>query len=125
MREFEHKRGIRRFLLSPVVLISLGAVFIFLVRATWSIYEKNRDSRTELGLAEERLARLQERQETLTRSIEKLQTESGVEAEIRNRFQMAKEGETEVVIVEAPSAPTSPEPLKVGFFQKILNFFTR
>ena len=74
MREFEHKRKIRRILSSPLVLLPLAIVLFFLIRGTWNIYVKNRDSATELRLATERLARLEGRHETLLAGIEKLNT---------------------------------------------------
>ncbi|KKU67995.1 MAG: hypothetical protein UX89_C0009G0029 [Parcubacteria group bacterium GW2011_GWA2_47_16] len=124
MREFEHKRKIRRILSSPLVLLPLAIVLFFLIRGTWNIYVKNRDSATELRLATERLARLEGRHETLLAGIEKLNTESGIEGEIRDRFQMAKDGERAIVIVEEPKKIADlPLPEKT-FLQKVWNFFT-
>lgn len=125
MREFEYKRKVRKALSSPVVLIPMLVVLVFLSRGAWSIYVKNRDGEVELRLARERLAKLEERQATLSAGVEKLQTESGIEGEIRDRFQMAKEGERAVVIVDDPSKPFQPSLRKPSFLQKILNFFTR
>ncbi|MDO8482592.1 MAG: septum formation initiator family protein [bacterium] len=124
MREFEHKRKIRKILSSPLVLLPLAIILFFLIRGTWNIYIKNRDSGIELRLAEERLARLEGRQSKLAAGIERLSTESGIEGEIRDRFQMAKDGERAIVIVEEPKKIADlPLPEK-NFLQKIWNFFT-
>lgn len=125
MREFEHKRKVRKILSSPLVLLPLAILLIFLARGTWNIYVKNRDSAAELRLAEERLARLEERHKTLMAGVARLNTESGIEGEIRDRFQMAKEGERAVVIVDAPSKPVQLELSEDGFLQKIWDFFKR
>ena len=107
-----------------MVLLPLAIVLFFLIRGTWNIYVKNRDSATELRLATERLARLEGRHETLLAGIEKLNTESGIEGEIRDRFQMAKDGERAIVIVEEPKKIADlPLPEKT-FLQKVWNFFT-
>ena len=124
MREFEHKRKIRKILSSPLVLLPLAIILFFLIRGTWNIYLKNRDSGIELRLAEERLARLEERQSVLAAGIDRLSTESGIEGEIRDRFQMAKEGEKAVVIVDAPSKPVQLALPEESFLQKIWDFFT-
>jgi len=126
MNEFEQKRKIRRILSSPFVLIPLVVILLFVIRGTWSIYGKNRSSLEELNLAEDRLARLQEKETELSGMIKKLNTESGVEGEIRERFQMAKEGEQEVVIVEPPeSEKTAGGSSESSFWQKIRGFFSR
>ena len=124
MREFEHKRKVRRILSSPLVLLPLAVLLVFLVRGTWNIYVKNRDGIAELRLAQERLARIEERQSTLSAGIEKLNTESGIEGEIRDRFQMAKEGEEVIVIVDAESEQKQLPMSQESFLQKIWNFFT-
>ena len=124
MREFEHKRKVRRILSSPLVLLPLAVLLVFLVRGTWNIYLKNRDSCAELQLAEERLARLEERHKTLSAGIERLGTDSGIEGEIRERFQMAKDAEQAIVIVDAPSKPKQLPLPEESFLQKIWNFFT-
>lgn len=125
MREFEHKRKIKKFLFSPLVLIPMGIVLLFLVRGTWNIYEKDRDSSAELRFARDRLARIQDREAKISSAAEKLKTEAGIEGEIRDRFQMAKEGEQEIVIVdESVESKTSVAP-SPSFLQKIWNFFTR
>ena len=125
MNEFEQKRRIRKILYSPLTLIPFTILLLFLMRGTWNIYEKNRSSSVELNASNDRLVKLQGRQTELNGMIGKLNTESGVEGEIRDRFQMAKAGEQEVVIVEPDknqnSTTTSSEP---GFLQKIWNFFT-
>ena len=54
----------------------------------------------------------------------KLNTESGIEEEIRDRFQVAKEGEEEIVIVEEQdNFAETPKP-RVNFLQRVWNFFT-
>ena len=75
-------------------------------------------------MAEERLFRLQDRHDKVSGAIEELQTERGIEGEIRDRFVVAREGEREIIIVEDESKPaelSTPEP---SFLQKIWNFFT-
>lgn len=124
MREFEYKRKIRKILSSPLVLLPLAVILLFLAQGTWNLYVKNRDSGLQLRLAQERLSRLEERQRALSTGIERLKTESGIEAEIRDRFQMAKEGEKAVVIVDSSSKPVQLELSEEGFLQKIWNFFT-
>ena len=124
MREFEYKRKFRRVLSSPLVLLPLAVLLIFLARGTWNIYVKNRDSGIELRIAEERLLKLRERQKALSTGVAKLQTETGIESEIRDRLQMAKEGERAIVIVDAETDTGLLPRQQETFLQKIWNFFT-
>ena len=124
MREFEQKRTARKIMSSPIVLVILAVVLFFVARGTWSIYRKNSDSNTELSGALARLAKLTDRQATLAQSVAKLKTDSGVEEEIRDRFQVAKEGEHEIVIVDATSSSVSNPQPRASFLQKVWDFFT-
>ncbi len=124
MREFEYKRKIRRIFSSPIVLLVLAVVLLLLIRGVWGIYLKDRGAVADLGVTQERLERIKERSTGLSNAIQKLSTDTGVEAEIRDRFDLAKNGESAFVIVETadtlePVASSSPT-----FLQKIWNFFT-
>jgi cell division protein FtsB len=118
MSEFEQKRTIKRVLSSPLALIVLAVILFFLARGVWNIYQKDRAS------SEERLAKLQERQTALESATRKLSTESGIESEIRDRFQMVKTGEREIVIVDDVEKQNQITPAPRNFLQKIWDFFT-
>ena len=125
MREFEHKRKMRKVLSSPVLLVPFGILFLLLARGTWNIYLKDRASVSDLEFSEERLAKLQARQTTLTAAVENLSTEAGIEAEIRDRLQMAKPGERQIVIVEDTSKQDQTTTVPRNFLQKMWDFFTK
>ncbi len=125
IREYEQKRKMRRILSSPLILALLAIVLLFLINGAWNIWQKDRESSAALQSAEERLARLKDRQAGFQSAIANLQTESGVEAEIRDKFDLAKAGEREVVIVDGDSASTTQTaPPSESFLQKIWDFFT-
>ncbi len=124
MREFEQKRKARKILSSPLMLFPLAIIFFFVARGTWNIYLKESVSVAESRLSKERLARLQDRQDKLSVATQKLGTESGIESEIRDRFQMARPGEREIVIVESPTEQNQTAAVSRSFLQKIIDFFT-
>jgi len=65
---------------------------------------------------------LEERKEALERNIETLSTDRGVEQEIRNKFEVSKEGERVIVLVDKKDEEN--EPLKKrGIFSYILDLF--
>ncbi len=120
MKEFQRKRKLRRLLYSPLVLLVLLALLFVTGKALWGVYEKERESRTRLHGVEEELALLRAREAALKRKIERLQTPEGVEAEIREQFQVAKPGERMVVIVAEKraeaAAPKGERSLVSRFF---------
>ena len=109
---------------SPLVLIPMVVVLLFLAKGTWDIYQKDLDSKEELRFTEDRLARAEDREAKISGATLKLKTGSGIEGEIRDRFQMAKEGEQEIIIIDPVVASATSTISNPGLLQKIWNFFT-
>ncbi len=100
MFDFYEKRKLRNLLFTRVtagiLLVAAGLLF-------WSAYgrftaeqetrEKRAESFTELN-------RLKERAAALESKVERMESERGMEEEIREQFDVAKEGEQVVVIVD-------------------------
>ena len=122
MREYQRKKKIRRFLYSPLALCILIALIALIGKATWSVYAKERESRKNLDRATEELAALEGRQKNLSAKIDRLKTPEGIEAEIREQFQVAKQGERMVVVVEDKTVPQVEEK-KSSFVSKFFDFF--
>ena len=120
MREFKRKRKIRQYLYSRLALCILLVLTLLMAKAAWSVYSKERDSRVSMSRAQMELAALEARHEQLSRSIERLKTEQGVEAEIREQFQVAKPGERMVVLVDdgkdVPEEPVAKQSIVSKFF---------
>ncbi len=124
MREFEQKRKTKKILSSPFLLVPLILIFLFLARGTWNVYLKDRASGDALRLTEDRLARAKAAEAQISGAIGRLQTATGIESEIRDKLQMGKEGEQEVVILDNTRSTTSAVSESPGILQKIWNFFT-
>ena len=92
--------------------ITLGVMLSVCVALVFSVYdryvierkmsERRADKEAELQLLEERKTDLEER-------VEYLSDERGVEAEIRRHFDVAKEGEQVVVLIEDEQADSNYE----------------
>lgn len=83
-----------------IFIFTLGVVVVFLGNASWNAYQKykiaqkNRDnSTTELG-------KLYDREEKLKKDTDLLNTQSGIESLLRQRFNIVKEGEGVIVIID-------------------------
>jgi len=106
MMEFQRKKKIRRILYSPITLIILAIIFIIILKATWGVYKKEYISSENLDKEKVELAKLQSRQKDLAQAISYLNTDEGVENEIRTKFRAVKEGENLAVIIDAIATRT-------------------
>lgn len=84
------------------VLIILGLVVIagFLLVSNWRIYQRLRESLNHNQVAETNLKELGNRENELKNKVSSLQTENGLDKEIRERFPVAKPGEEVIMIVK-------------------------
>ena len=107
---------LRRTATLVLVLVVLGAAI-----GVWQVYGKERDSRTLREYAEVEQSELEEQAERLRRDTEKLKTDRGQEEALREQYDVGKQGEGLIVIVEPPT----PEPVEVPptFLEKVQRFF--
>lgn len=116
MHEFQSKQKARRMLYSPVAGVAFFILLVLLVKASWGIYAKSGASVEARSISEKQYNELVERQDFINKEIKRLRTTEGVEEEIRNKFSVAKPGETMVVIVPADVPEAMPE--EKSFLQK-------
>lgn len=109
-----------RLMWRRVLAVVLLLILAIAMRGVWGVYKKSQESRELKIEAEATLNDLQTREKELRADIANLKSDRGVEAELRERYDLAKEGESVVVIVDPP-APT-PEP-KPTTFQKFKSWF--
>lgn len=123
MREFEQKRKVRKILYSRTMIFVLFVVFIFLAHATWNVYQKERLSKRNLEQVAEESRRLQAREDSIRTSVNYLQTDKGVESEIRSKFRAVKAGEQVAIIINDEIKKDIQRVQKETFWMKIVNFF--
>jgi len=121
MIEIKDRSRIRKKLYSPPVFFILLILALILLRATLNVYWKRAESIQNLAKVSEQASALQSRQSELEKSIAKLQTEAGVETEIRKKFSVVKNGEQMVVLVDDQNKPGPIPAPKLGFFRRIWN----
>ena len=123
MFDFYEKRKVRNIMFSKPVLVLLGIVVLLFVYSVWGAYQKESETREKWKNREEVLIELEGREKELSTEIDRLETEKGTEAEIRSKFEVAKEGEEVIVIVEPPEEEVrDAPPPKKGFFKRIFGF---
>ncbi|MEI6057369.1 MAG: septum formation initiator family protein [bacterium] len=124
MLEFQQKRKLRKILYSPISLIALAVVAVVLVRGAWNVYEKESASRNYLDQARTELTKVTATQQDLAASVAALQTQQGVEADIRHKFRVVKPGEQIAVIVDNSASDSTPVATSTsGFWAWVTHFF--
>lgn len=102
MFDFYERRKIKQWLYSWSFFVVLLIASVFLTHGVWGVYQKERQTRIN---KQQRLAHLDElntRREALEKEINQLSTERGIDEEIRQKFEVAMEGEEVIVIVDPP-----------------------
>lgn len=123
MREFESKKKFRKFIYSRTMVFIMFLIFVFLCRATWKVYTQHEVSRLNLQKVVNETKRLSDREQTLKQDISYLETDEGIEAEIRQKFRAVKPGEQVAVIVREERRKDIHLESETTFFDKVLDFF--
>jgi cell division protein FtsB len=117
MFDFQQKRKLRSAFESPITWGMLLVLCILMAMSAYDRYQIAKDMAERRAEVERELAALEERKVELESEVEYLKGERGIEAEMRRQFDVAKEGEQVVIIVEdetaeppAMATTTIPEP---------------
>ena len=102
MFDFYERRRIKRWLYSWPFLIVLIVASGSLLNGVWGVYQQERQTRINRNQRLTHLEELKIREGALKEEIDRLNTGRGIEEEIRQKFEVAKEGERVIVIVDPP-----------------------
>jgi cell division protein FtsB len=115
----------RKIIFSTATLIFLSIILLILLKALWSAYNKEKLSSENLEKQRKELVRLNDRKKNLEQSVEYLKTDKGIEAEIRSKFRVAREGESLAVILDDDATSTDnidiknyEKPAGIGFLHR-------
>jgi len=123
MNEFKKRQRLKKILYSRAILVLLVVVCLFLTRAVWDIFWKYRGSVADERQLQSKLAGLSSQEVYLASSTEELESQSGVEYALQEKFGAVKAGEKEIVLVNA-SVPSASSSALEGFFEGIWNWFS-
>ncbi|MEK7200921.1 MAG: hypothetical protein AAB672_02220 [Patescibacteria group bacterium] len=104
-----------------VIFLALLLVFGFLLNSVRKIYNKKEEAQKVMARMEEEKTKLQEREQFLKDSLDKLATAEGLKFEIRKKLNVAEVGESVAIIVNEEQAPATQN-LPISLWQKIKDF---
>lgn len=117
MFDFHQKRKLRAAFESRITWTILLVLSGLMIVSAYDRYQIARDMAERRLDAEQEQARLRERRTELEADVEYLSNERGIEAEMRRQFDVAREGEQVVIIVEdeepAPASATTSDDAEV------------
>lgn len=96
-----------RLLWRRVFLLALVVAVLLAASGVWKIYTRERESAALNRESQTRLADLFTRQDQLQKDIANLNTDRGKEAALREQYQMGRQGEGLIIIVN-PATPVVP-----------------
>lgn len=99
MLDFKKKRTARKIIRSRIVMGILLLAVVFLGNATWNAHQGYKKAKEKEEHAARQLTELTKRKEGIEKDLNRLQTAQGVEAELRQRYNVGKEGEEVIVVV--------------------------
>jgi len=126
MPRFSKKSTFRRLFHPWLVIVVLFALVTLLGINVWDVLLKARETYTNKTRDEQELAELKERERSLREELERLESQQGLEAEIREKFEVGREGEGMIVVVDpkeetAAAAQTGEK----SWWQLIRGWFSR
>jgi len=131
MDEFKKRSLLRRIIFSRFVFLALVVIAVALGFSVVKTYEINRAAETIKSKAENELLALEDKRKQFEASLGRLNSEFGVEEELRSKLQVKKPGEELVIIIEETNGGGEASSTEINqetgffkdFFDKILRIF--
>ncbi|MES2416217.1 MAG: septum formation initiator family protein [Patescibacteria group bacterium] len=121
MKNFQDDRFIDRLIHSKIVLLIFLCFVVFFLYNVIRFSIKAFETRENKVIAQEKVTNLQKEKDRLNLEIERLNTDAGVEENIRNKFALAKDGEGLIVVLDDDTPQT--QKTKLSFWARIRNLF--
>jgi type II secretory pathway pseudopilin PulG len=119
----KRKKQRESFLKSRIVSFLLLFLAILLLNSSIKMYLKSQEAGEYLNSTQEEYLSLKKQYDDAKEDLEYLNSSTGLEKEIRSKFDLVREGEKAILIIEE-ELPEIQEPKKKGFWGKIKSFVT-
>lgn len=122
MDGFRQRQRVARVWYRRLITLVLVIAVFGLAQGVWGVYQKERETSRNRERVEQQLAALSSREAELRDELAYLRTERGVEEELRQQFEVGREGEEMLLIVERPVESTENESEKRSWWQALWPF---
>ncbi len=100
MAVLQGRKRIKSFFKSGYFALFLFLIFFWMGGSVFNVYKKDRLAQENRAKIKKEFDVLEKKKNSLQYEINRLQSQDGVEEELRRRFQVAKEGEQILIIVD-------------------------
>ena len=107
--EFRDRQKMYQLVYSKVTILITVFFIIVLIPGVYGIYKKVSESEKDRKAAERELADLETREQMLVLKVDRGNTDRGLEEQIREKYNVAKEGESVIVLVDKPVAASTTQ----------------
>jgi cell division protein FtsB len=108
MFDFHQKRRMRTVFASRVTQGVLLLLAFFILISAYNRYQIAKEMADRREAVESEISALESRRETMEAEVKYLSNERGIEAEMRRQFDIAREGEQVVIILEDETIEAEP-----------------
>ena len=122
MYPIKNKKG--RWWYSNITVLFLLIISLFVWRGVWGVYQKESISSETVKALKEEEESLTKRKEELEMKVESLQTDKGIAREVREKFDVVKEGEYVAILIDPKATTTEVVEEEKGFFEKMWGSLT-
>jgi len=122
MRNFQRKRVWRNMFESKPFLIFLGLLILLFAWNIFGLWKKMEETAKNKQIVQNQITALNQQKDKLTSDINNLNTDQGKEQVFRENFGLAKNGESEIVVLDSNAPTPTPPPVSsglVGFFKNL------
>ncbi len=119
------KRSYRRILFSWGTLAIFLIVTILGIKGVFEMYSKESLSRERLVAAQKEQSDFKARHNSLSQSVSFLETDEGVESELRKKYRVIKPGEEVVLVVDdiQRSSSTTTQTIRKAWYTRFFEYF--
>ena len=110
----------RRLYSVPALLVLLFVTVIF-IRGTYVVFTKKAASAQYVESLSAQQVSLNQEETQLTANIASLKTESGLEKEVKEKYNVAKDGEHVVILVDSNASTSSDATSTLPWYKKMWN----
>lgn len=107
MADLQGKSLWRRWAYSRFAVGFLVVLILLLLRPVWKLYRKSGEAAEGRQQAAAQLAELEARRAFLAEEVKRLETERGIEGEIRKKFPVVRAGERVIIVLPNEEATTT------------------
>ena len=125
MRELQQRQKLKSRLYSLPALLALLIFAIFVAKGTFTVVQKEQESSTDVQMLKQKISTLTSEQTAMKEDIASLNTQAGIDQEIKTKFNVSEPGEHVAILVDPTNSTstgaTSSRPWYKQIWDAIIN----